>query len=98
MDKPRVVNVKDKKASYDVYIGRPSKWGNKWSHIPFGTLAQYVVDSREEAIRCYEEDALSKPEFIAMIKRELKGKILACYCYPLACHGDFLLKIANEEE
>jgi hypothetical protein len=41
---------------------------------------------------------------IAKIKRELKGKTLACWCnspkrkYPakkLPCHGDTLLEIAN---
>jgi hypothetical protein len=30
-------------------------------------------------------------------KRELKGKDLVCYCAPLACHGDVLSRIANEE-
>lgn len=28
----------------------------------------------------------------------LKGKHLACWCAPLRCHGDTLLKLANEGE
>jgi hypothetical protein len=36
-----------KKARYDVYIGRPSPWGNPFSHKQ-GTLAQFQVASREE--------------------------------------------------
>ena len=28
---------------------------------------------------------------------ELKGKDLVCYCKPARCHGDYLLKIANED-
>ncbi len=32
------------------------------------------------------------------IRRELRGKNLACFCSPgKACHADVLLKIANEE-
>jgi hypothetical protein len=26
---------------------------------------------------------------------ELRGKDLACWCTPLACHGDVLLRLAN---
>ncbi len=48
------VNLKTSK--YDVYIGRPSKWGNPFTHIDNGkTLAKYIVSSREEAIEKYEE-------------------------------------------
>jgi hypothetical protein len=43
----RVVHCK--KSPYDIYIGRPSKWGNPYSHLS-GTLAEYKVSSREEAI------------------------------------------------
>jgi len=31
------------------------------------------------------------------VKANLRGKILGCYCAPLACHGDILARIANEE-
>lgn len=47
------------KAHYDVYIGRPSKWGNPFSHKA-GTLAQYRVASREEAIARYREWAAAR--------------------------------------
>jgi hypothetical protein len=33
---------------------------------------------------------------IEKAKRELKGKVLGCWCSPKACHGDILAKIANE--
>ena len=42
-----------KKEEYDVYIGRPSKWGNPFSHKS-DTMAKFKVDSREEAIKNYE--------------------------------------------
>ena len=91
---PKVVNCK--KENYHVYIGRGSKFGNPYSHQE-GTQALWVVDTREDAIRLYEEWLRAQPELMAAVKKELRGKILGCFCSPLACHGDVLLKIANEE-
>lgn len=82
-----------KKASYDVYIGRPSKWGNPYSHKE-GTLAKFKVSSREEAVAKFENYLLSS-DLINDIQ-ELKGKILGCWCSPEECHGDVLVKYANE--
>jgi hypothetical protein len=56
-----------------------------------------VVESREDAIRLYEEWIRAQPELMAAAKAELKNKVLGCWCYPLACHGDVLVKIANED-
>lgn len=94
MSNPKVVHCK--KENYDVYIGRPSKWGNRWSHM-YGTIAQFKVDTREESIQRFEEWLLSQPDLLVLAKKELKGKVLGCFCKPLPCHGDILLKIANEE-
>ncbi len=91
----RVVHFK--KEPYDVYIGRPSPWGNPFSHKD-GTLAEFKVFSRTEAILRYEKWLRAQPELVARVKRELKGKILGCWCAPLQCHGDVLAKIANEED
>lgn len=45
-----------KKEPYDIYIGRPSKWGNPFTHIvDRNTLASHVVASREEAVEAYRE-------------------------------------------
>jgi hypothetical protein len=96
MKTPKVVHCK--KEEYDYYIGRPSKFGNPYSHIPYGTVAQYIVDTREEAIQRFEEWFLAQPELVKAAKKELKGKTLGCWCKPLDCHGDVLLRIANEEE
>lgn len=85
-----------KKDQYDIYIGRPSIYGNPFSHKE-GTLAKYKVHTREEAIEKYKEWLYSQPELINKVKTELKNKILGCWCKPLSCHGDILLEIANEE-
>lgn len=85
-----------KKEPYDIYIGRPSKFGNPFSHLP-GTLAIHKVDSREQAIEYFENYIRATPWLLKAAKDELKGKILGCWCSPQACHGEVLIKIANEE-
>jgi hypothetical protein len=87
----KVVNIKTDR--YDVYIGRPSKWGNPYSHKD-DTLAEFKVDTRKEAIDKYEEYLLQNDDLMNSI-HELKGKILGCWCKPKRCHGDILAKYAN---
>lgn len=69
------------------YIGRPSKFGN-----PF-VIGQH--GSRADVIARYETWLLSQPALVEAAKRELRGKSLVCWCAPLACHGDVLLRVAN---
>jgi len=80
-----VVNCR--KASYDVYIGRPSKWGNPFIVGKDGT--------RDEVVAKYKNYIQNNPELLAEVKT-LKGKILGCYCAPLPCHGDILKELAND--
>lgn len=87
--------VHSRHSKYDIYIGRPSKWGNPFSHLQ-NTLAEFKVDTRNEAISRYSDWIKNQPDMIAMAKKELKGKVLGCWCAPLPCHGDILFKIANE--
>lgn len=86
-----------KKEAYEVYIGRPSKWGNPFSHHSFGTLAKFVVDTREDAVAEFEKYIKGKPSLLRAIKRELRGKVLGCWCRPNACHGDILARIADQK-
>lgn len=86
-----VVNLRS--ANFDVFIGRPSKWGNPYSHLPLkNTSAKFKVSSRKEAIRKYEEWVLGQNDLLNSL-HELKDKTLGCYCKPLACHGDVLVKL-----
>lgn len=85
-DQGAVVNKRSGEP-FDVYVGRPSKWGN-----PF-TIGQ--DGKREDVIRKYAEWLSTQPELIAAAKIELRGKRLACWCAPLPCHADVLLEIAN---
>ena len=91
--KTRVVHCK--KEPYDVYIGRPSKWGNPYSHKE-GTKAEFVVETRKEAVEKYE-DYLRKSGLIDDIA-QLEGKVLGCWCKPKACHGDVLVRLLDEKK
>ena len=84
--KCRVVNCK--KELYDIYIGRPSKWGNPFKIGKDG--------SRDEVISKYEAYIMSHPSLIDDLP-ELLGKILGCWCKPLACHGDVLVRMIEDE-
>lgn len=79
-----VVHVDDE---YDVYVGRPSKFGN-----PFKVG---VDGNRTEVIAKHRKWVYTQPELMADIKRELKGKRIACWCAPSSCHADILAFIAN---
>lgn len=76
---------------YDVYIGRPSVWGN-----PF--TSKSTPGGKARAIELYTQWLhLERPELIEKAKRELRGKILGCWCKEGSpCHGLVLAKIANE--
>lgn len=80
---------------YDVYIGRPSIWGNPYSHLASGTKAEFIVSSRNEAIEKYEDYIRNKPELLEQLST-LVGKRLGCWCKPQACHGDILVKLIKE--
>jgi hypothetical protein len=81
---PTVHNKYHKTAAADaVYIGRPSKWGNPFTHKD-GTIAQYKVSSREEAVLKYEEWLMAQPELVESARKELAGKDLVCWCKPAA--------------
>lgn len=91
----KVVHFKKEKC--DVYIGRPSEWGNPFSHKE-GTIAKYKVASLDEALEKFREYFLGHPELIEKARKELKGKTLGCWCKPNKCHGDIIAEIIDEED
>ena len=81
------VRVVHKTERHDVYIGRPSPWGNPFKVGEYG---------RSECIRRYRKWLLTQPDLVRRAKTELAGKVLGCWCKPLACHGDVLAELAAE--
>jgi hypothetical protein len=92
--KKRVVHCQSGEP-FDVYIGRPSRWGNPFSHKT-GTLAKFKVATREAAVSKFREWIVQQPDLMAALP-ELKGKVLGCWCWPLACHGDVLVELADSD-
>jgi hypothetical protein len=70
-----------KKDEYDIYIGRPSIWGNPFIEGKHGT--------REEVLQKFHKYAAKDPMVIESLPL-LKGKVLGCWCKPKDCHGDIL--------
>ena len=89
----RVVHIKE---PHDIYIGRPSEWGNPYTHIKDkSTKAQFITKTREEAISKYREWILQQPQLLLKLET-LRGKKLGCWCKPKACHGDILIELLNK--
>jgi hypothetical protein len=75
------------KFKHDVYIGRPSRWGNPFVIGRDG--------DRQQVIDKYRAWIVQQPELMALLP-QLKGKVLGCWCAPAACHGDVLVELANQ--
>jgi len=84
-------------AKDDVYIGRGSIFGNPFTHLKHPTKADFIVNTRTEAISKYREYLLNNPNLMQEIQ-SLKGKRLFCYCKPLACHGDIIAEILDASQ
>lgn len=85
---PKVLNKSKGRIPPDaVYIGRPSKWGNPYVIGRDGT--------REEVIAKYKLH-LHTTGLVNSVD-ELRGKDLVCFCAPKPCHGDILIRLANDK-
>ena len=73
------------KEKYDIYIGRPSVFGNPFSIGKDGDRKEVIDKFREYFLQRIIEDTEFKKEVL-----KLKGKTLGCYCKPQDCHGDII--------
>lgn len=85
MNKTTVVNYRLHK--YDVYIGRPSVFGNPFLIGIDGDRAEVV-----EKYRAYFQKKISEDPHFRTEVAMLRGKVLGCFCKPLACHGDVIVE------
>jgi Domain of unknown function (DUF4326) len=83
--KTKVVHCR--KSKYDIYIGRPSKWGN-----PFKLAAGA---DRKVVLRKYRAWLMKQEDLLSHL-REIRGKVLGCWCKPEHCHGDVLAELADK--
>ena len=73
------------------YVGRPSVFGNLFSHKD-ATLAKYKTQTREEAVEKYKQyfyEKIKDDDFRDKVMF-LKDKTLVCFCHPLACHAHII--------
>lgn len=73
---------------YDIYIGRPSVWGNPFK-VGFNGDRDLVIDLHARWI-------VQQEDLMAQI-HDLRGKVLGCFCSPKRCHGEILVRLANGE-
>jgi hypothetical protein len=85
-----------------ILTGKPGDYGNPWTHKK-SAIAEYQVETAEEAVAKFREYVLAHPELQERIRRELRGKTLGCWCSSkrrksgvrTPCHGDVLIEVAN---
>ena len=67
-----------------VYVGRPTRGGNPY--------AAWTPEGIVRSITAFRELLEGNPHWVNDVRRELRGKDLACWC-PLdqPCHADVLL-------
>ena len=84
----RVVHLR--KEPFDVRIDRKTKWGNPFEIGKDGTRSEVIGKHRTWITE-------GEGRYLLKDLHELKGKTLACWCAPLACHGDVLMELANDD-
>lgn len=88
-----------------VYVGRPSEFGNPFSHLTRSS-SQFKVKTIEEAVVKHRDWFLSNDVLVRKVKL-LRGKNLMCWCCNKsleeildpnnvpACHAEIYLIVAN---
>jgi hypothetical protein len=93
-----------------VVVSRPTRWGNPyrvgylcpvfwvWNGATWRSPDPGVdcrVTDHDMAVALFARIA-QQPDYAALVRAELAGKDLACWCPPTkACHADVLLEMAN---
>lgn len=72
-----------------VCVAPPSRRGNPYRVEDHGPA---------EAVALFRQHVLGDAALLAAVRRELRGRDLACWCKPgEPCHADVLLELANPE-
>ncbi len=79
----------DRPRPRQVYIGRPSKWGNPFRLRHEEERIRVIAQYRTDLVRRLRTGSVTRAELA-----ELDGRPLVCWCTPLACHGHVLLAAA----
>lgn len=89
----QTIVVNKRNSSFDVYIGRPSIFGNPFVIGMDGDRKQVIAKFRRYFFHRIESDPVYKKAVLG-----LRGKILGCFCAPLPCHGDVYAEYCDNYE
>lgn len=96
-----VINLRDaaavEKATTDgtfCRVDRRTRYGNPFVIGSDGSRGEVIAKYREWVLSSEDDEA----QWIRDNMYDLRGKTLACWCAPLACHADVLTQLANETE
>lgn len=79
------------KEKYDVYIGRPTIFGNPYEIGKDGNREDVIKKYREYFTERIQTDV----NFLKAILT-LRGNRLGCFCKPHSCHGDVICEYLNK--
>lgn len=87
----KVKNKKHGKIPLDaIYIGRGSKYGNPYIIGKHGTREDVI-----EKYTIYLDNQIDIGNITITELADMHGYDLVCFCKPLPCHGDILLRYIN---
>ncbi len=83
-----------------VCVSRPSRWGNPFSSVLAAARPADKPSLRAESVAQFRRALLKADGALPFtsedVRRELRGKNLACWCpSDQPCHADVLLEVAN---
>lgn len=101
-----------RKPDNTIVVSRPSKWGNPFKVVKWpgnrwrilntfngyhcGRAYNEKRKAVERSVQMYENSFLFSDEKRKLLREELAGKDLACWCkLDEPCHADVLLRLAN---
>ena len=87
----RITRLVHKREPHNIYIGRPSIWGNPWSHKE-NTLAEFKVTTRQEAVQAYEDWLRGKLKPLGAEMQFVRDKILNKLQHPRRSNISLLVR------
>jgi hypothetical protein len=82
-----------KQGNYDVYVGRPSIFGNPFEIGRDGNRIEVI-----EKFKGYFLWKLKEDNQFKRAVDKLKGKVLGCWCYPKDCHARIIIDYLEGEK
>ncbi len=79
-----------------VYIGDAVRHTH-YQRSPWFNPAKGRKTNHDRAVNEDRSYILKRPDLLARLS-ELRGKVLGCWCYPKACHGNILIELGYGKE